>query len=627
MTESQGVAALPELAAEDWMVHAEAFAKTGFWAVARRLPALVRESLRLAWAANPRDTVAAIGLQLLAGSMTTFGLLATSNVLANLFSEGPTPERVRAALPALCWAAAAVTARGALGIAAGWAQSRLRPQIDLQVEMQMYEATTRVDLAAFDDPGFAQEMDRARDRGMRESAWIVDSTVDLITGVVGIAAAGAAVAVIAPLLLPCLLVAGAPTAVTAIRVARREYLLMLKHYDRRRRAWMLAVLLANRYTAAELRAFQMRDYLLGQYRTLMGAETRLSLQLAGEQTVMRAVGAGLTGLASAGMYALLAFLLMGGLVPLAAAATALFAVQAASSSLQTTTYSINRLYEDALYYTDFRAFLRRAAERVPEAGSSAAVERVDQVRVEQVSFAYLGAQRPALDQVSMTLHRGQVIALVGENGSGKSTLAMLLAGLYRPNGGTVAWDGVDLNHLDPDQAAAQVAMISQSYYKFPFSVQANLHIGRHDIEYDHERAEGAARAAAAHDMITELPHGYATLLSKEFKEGQDLSGGQWQRLVAARGIYRDATILIADEPSSALDAKAEHAFFAQLRRHPERIIVLITHRLANVRFADAIHVLHEGKLVESGTHDELMALGGRYAELFTLQASGYQAQP
>ncbi|MGK5675539.1 ABC transporter ATP-binding protein [Micromonospora sp. URMC 106] len=620
-------ALLPELEDAEWMHHAREFAHTSFWAVARRLPRLVREAVALAWATSRRDTVASIGLNVAAGVMTTFGLLATTGVLRALFAAGPTPDRVRAALPALTVAAAAVAAKGGLTIAAGWAQARLTPQINYAVELRLFEATTAVELAAFDDAGFAEEMDRARDRGMGEAAYIVDHTVNLVTGVVGMLATAVAVTVIQPVLLPCLLLAAVPQAATAVRIARRQYLAMLARITRRRRMWMLARLMANRHTAAEVRAYQMRDFLLAEYRAMMAVETRAHLRLVRAQTSTRVVGASVAGLATFGVYAVLGALLLGGMVALAAAATALFALQSARSSLGVAVLATNSLYEDALYYQDYRDFLDRARSRVPTGGGRA-VDGFDVIELDRVSLRYPDTERPAVDEVSLTVRRGQVIALVGENGSGKTTLAKLVAGLYRPTGGAVRWDGVDVRELDPRATGGHVAVMTQDWWKFPFTARQNIRVGRHDRspERPGPSVHDAARAAAAHDMIADLPFGYDTLLDREFKDGQDLSGGQWQRLVAARGLYRDAALLICDEPSAALDARAEHALFRHLRRRADRAVVLITHRLANVRHADQIFVMEHGRLVQQGTHDELMSADGLYRELFDLQASGYLAR-
>ncbi|MGC4806875.1 ABC transporter ATP-binding protein [Micromonospora sp. DT233] len=615
---------LPELEARAWMHHAEHVAHTTFWSVARRLPRLVREAVALAWATSRRDTAASIGLNVAAGVMTTLGLLATTGVLRELFAAGPTPGRIRAALPALALTAAAVLAKGGLTIAAGWAQARLTPQINYQVELRLFEATTAVELAAFDDAGFAEEMDRARDRGVAEAASIVDDTVNLITGVVGVLATAAAVTVIQPLLLPCLLLAAVPEAATAVKIARRRYLDMLARINRRRRMWMLANLMANRHTAAEIRAYQMRGFLLGEYRRMMAAETAAHLRLVRSQTRTRVLGTSAAGLATFGVYAVLAALLLNGMVALAAAATALIALQPARSSLGMAVFATNSLYEDALYYQDYRDFLDRVHGRSAVRGDRP-TDGFDAIELDAVSLRYPDTDTPAVDAVSLTIHRGQVVALVGENGSGKTTLAKLIAGLYRPTGGVIRWDGVDTAELDPRQVAGHVAVLTQDWWKFPFTAGQNIRIGRHDRAAGHRgpSIEDAARAAAAHDMIAGLPFGYDTLLDREFKDGHDLSGGQWQRLVAARGLYRDAALLICDEPSAALDARAEHALFQHLRRRPERAVVLITHRLANVRHADQIFVMERGRLVQCGTHDELVAADGLYRELFDLQASGY----
>ncbi|NES27223.1 ATP-binding cassette domain-containing protein [Micromonospora terminaliae] len=619
--------ALPELEDPHWMHRATELAHTSFWSVARRLPALVREAVALAWATSRRDTLASIGLNVAAGVLTTLGLLATTGVLHQLFAAGPTPDRIRAALPALALAGAAVTVRGALALAAGWAQARLIPQINYAVELRLFETTSAVELAAFDDAGFAEEMVRARDRGLAEAGSIVNDTVNLVTGVVGVAATAAAVTVIHPLLLPCLLVAAAPEAVTAVRMARRQHSDWLARITRRRRKFMLGDLMADRHTAGEIRAYQMREFLLAEYHRVVSLETRAELRLARSQTATRAVGLSATGIAAFGLYAVLGGLLLNGVVALAAAATALLALQSARAGLRTAVFATNSLYEDALYYQDYRNFLDRARQRVP-AGGTRPVDGFDRIELDRVSLRYPDTGTPAVDEVSLTVRRGEVIALVGENGSGKTTLAKLVAGLYRPSAGVIRWDGVDSAELDPRQTAAQVAVMSQDWWRFPFTARQNIRVGRHDRPADGPGpgVEDAARDAAAHDMITELPFGYDTLLDRQFKDGQDLSGGQWQRLVAARGLYRDARLLICDEPSAALDARAEHALFQHLRRHPDRAVVLITHRLANVRHADRIFVLDHGRIVQQGDHDELMAQEGLYRELFELQAAGYLAQ-
>jgi ATP-binding cassette, subfamily B, bacterial len=622
MTQAPAGSELPELSTAEWLHHAQAIAGSRFWVVAGRLPGIVREALALGWRASRRDTATAVGLNLLASLMTTFGLLATSTALQELLAAGPTPQRMLDATPHILVAALAAACHGGLAIMAGWARERLAPQISYQVELRLFEATTAVDLAAFDDAGFAEDMDRARDRGMTEAASIVDDVIALITGLAALCASAAAVAVIQPVLLPCVLVAAVPSAITAVRVARREYTTMLARINRRRRVWMLATLMANRHTAAELRAYQMRGFLLGEYRNVMVTESAAQLRLVRAQTITRLGGSAASGVASAGVIAVLAVLLVNGFVPFAAAATALLALQTAKAGLRTSVGAVNQLYEDALYYGDYRAFLDRASQSVsPPAGKDA--EPLQDIKLRRVSLRYPGGHRLAVDEVSLAIRRGEVVAFVGENGSGKSSLAKLIAGLYRPGSGCIEWNGVDRAGLDQASVAAQIAVVSQDWWRFPFTAQQNITIGRESSAHRADDVFAAARAASAHDLITALPRGYDTLLNREFRDGHDLSGGQWQRLVAARGFYRNATLLICDEPSAALDARAEQALFQQLQRRPDRTVILITHRLANVRHADRIYVLHDGQLVEEGNHDSLMSAGGRYADLFALQARGY----
>jgi ATP-binding cassette subfamily B protein/ATP-binding cassette subfamily C protein len=612
-----------ELAPPSWDAHGSTYVATSFRAMARRIPALVREAWRVAWAASPRAAVSAVALQVGAGVLTGVGLLATTGVLQALIAGGPTPERVRAAVPALALVVAARAARSALEIAAGWAQARLSPLVDLVAERRLFELTTKVDLVAFDDPAFDESMRRARDRGVDSAARVVDAVVDVVTGAVGLAAAAGTLGLLHPLLLPLLVFAALPHGWASVRAARIEYLAMIAEMGIRRRKWILSDLMADRHTAAEVRAYTAGGYLLGRYAAVARRETAAHLRVARQQSTARAAGAVLAGLASGLVYLTLGLLLIHGVVPLPAAGTAMLAIQTGQGALATLIRSTNSLYENGLYFVDYLDFCAEA-ERRAAGGGTGPPGQPELITVTDVTFCYPGQDQPAVRGVSVEIHRGQIVALVGENGSGKTTLARLIAGLYQPDAGRICWDGVPVPAAGTEQVCRQVALVPQDYVRWPFTAGDNILIGRHDHPDPQPALDRAAEAAGADRVIATLPNGYRTLLDRAFKGGHELSSGQWQRLAVARGFFRDAGLLICDEPTAALDARAEHAVYTRLRQLAAgRTVLLITHRLASVRHADHIYVLDRGQVLEHGTHDQLIARNGRYAELFALQAAGY----
>ncbi|WP_112136888.1 ATP-binding cassette domain-containing protein [Glycomyces dulcitolivorans] len=628
--------ALPELEDVAWYAHAEEAERASFWRMARRLPKLVAQAARTAWAASPALTVAALVLNLVAGVATTTALLAVTDVTTELFAAGPNWDRVVAAAPSLVLLAAATAGQAVLGIGAGWAQQRLEPLIANRIEFEFFESTTEVPRAAYDDDDFADLLHAARDRGTRAVKDLVTNTVDLVTAVVTVAAVAAALVVIHAALLPLLFAAALPSGWAAVKSARLMYQSNRARVSRRRRLWMIEMLLADRYAADDLRLHGAARWLRGQHQAMVDAETRADFEVVDRQTVTRAIGQGASGIATAAVYGVLLWMLATGAVPLAVAAAAVLALQRGSGATANLLVAVNEIYDSGLYASDYAEYQAAAAAQIaaqPHLASPAlAVDGpllpVPQVvTVEDVSFRYPGKDADALTGVSLTIRRGETIALVGENGSGKSTLAKLLAGLYAPTSGRILFDGVDINAVDPARWRTHVAVIAQQIMRQPFTAETSIRLGRADLPLDRPRIERAARDAGAYDMIMDFDHQWQQLLDRMFKEGTDLSGGQWQRLASARGLYRDeGAILIADEPSAALDAKAEAALFDTLRaRSGTATTVIISHRLQGVVHADQIAVLEDGRLAELGPHRTLLAADGAYAELWGLQARSYAA--
>ncbi|MGP4093469.1 ABC transporter ATP-binding protein [Nonomuraea sp. KM90] len=609
---------LGEISFSDWHAHTDKLAEVGFLTIARRLPSLVGQAMSMAWRASPRDAVATVVLNLLGGVFTAFGLLATTGVLTALFSEGPTPDRVMAALPSLALVGAAAVLRTVTQAGAGWAQSRLDPQVTRLTEERLYGLTSRVSLVSYDDPEFHDALQRARLRGVMMADSVVSAAVDVVTAAVGIVAVAGVLGVLHPVLLPLLLLAVLPDAWAMVRSAKMRYATLYALIPANRRKWIIGELLAEREPAAEVRSFTMRGFLLRMYDAVAKAEQDVMLGLARRQMLARLAGEALGGLGAALVYGALGVLLAVAAIPLAVAGTAVLAIRSAQTSLGNLMYATNRLYEEGLYFTDFLEFCADAEHRLPCDRHEPMPETFDRITAEEVTFTYPGAESPALSGVSIELKRGEVIAFVGENGSGKTTLAKILSGLYEPDTGTVRWDDTDLRQVNPEELRLRTAVIAQDHTRWPLTARYNITMGTGKGE---PALHAAAAVAGADDVIAELPHGYRTLLDRRFKDGHELSGGQWQRIAVARGFHRDAALLICDEPTAALDARAEHALFERIRAHSDgRTVLLITHRLASVRYADRIYVLDHGQITEQGDHDTLMSLDG----LYTLQATAYR---
>ena len=496
---------------------------------------------------------------------TAFGLLSTVDVFTNLLAAGPTPQRVVDALPALAVVVGALMARGALQSASGSVQARLVPRIEERAQDELYTGLADVELAAFDDADFTTLVQRAEHAlvHLRFGASLVG---DLAAAVVSVGAAVVTAGLLHPVLAPLVLLAALPQGWAGVRGAQLRMAANVRMNASLLRRFVTGDLLSERDNAAELRAFTTRDVVLGEHRRIAADLADDEVFVGLQQNRVTTVGRALSGIGSAVGYCGLGWLLYAGALALALAGTAVLAMRTAAQSIVTGIYAFNRLFELGLHVEIYHACLDDlAARRRPPA-----VHTLDggpeTITLTDVTFRYPGQEQDALRGVSLTLRRGQVTALVGENGSGKTTLAKLVTGLYLPTSGSVTWDGRDTARIATEDLWGQVAVVMQEPLRWPVTAENNVRIGRlARLDPDGTVFTDASARSGADEVLAELPGGLGTMLSKQFQGGRDLSGGQWQRISVARGLYRWAPVVVADEPTAALDARAEHTVFAALR--------------------------------------------------------------
>ncbi|GAA2254293.1 ABC transporter ATP-binding protein [Streptomyces amakusaensis] len=614
-----------------WAVHDGASAKASVREILGRLPQIVRQVGALAWRADRRSTVLVVVLQLVSAAMAAFGLVASVGVLRELFGSGPTPDRIRAALPQLLLVAGLLSLRALLEAGVAAAEAKLTPKIRVALESEFYTLAAQVRLEAVEDPDWHDTVHRASDRGLFYARQIVGNVVALAAAALDILGIASVLAVLHPVLILMLPLSVLPVGAAAVRSARDRFHSYMRWNAMQRRLRVFTWLLLDQDSAAELRSTTAQPALLAEHRRIAGRvaaeDTRLGLSAARITLAGRAAG----GLGAGLTYAALCLMLLDGWIPLAVGAGAVLAIQTGRASLTTFVNLAHLVFENALWVSDLLAVQAHCRTLLPRAGGRPAPRAVEEIRLDEVTFTYPGKDAPALDGVTLTLRAGETVAFVGVNGSGKSTCAKLLAGLYDPAAGTVRWNGADAQEFDGVSLQQRVAMVLQQPAHFPFTALANITVSRGTItDADPEAAHRAATASGADQVIATLPDTWTTLLSKRFRGGQQLSAGQWAKIAVARGIYKDAPVLLLDEPTASMDPKAEHAVYQSVLQGPRRpgqITVLISHRLASVTDCDRIYVFDSGKITESGTHQELMDKRGEYAEMFTLQASGYHEAP
>ena len=426
--------------------------------------------------------------------------------------------------------------------------------------------------------------------------------------------------------LPIIVASGTTLGVFGLaRHSRKQYLLARQQTPQQRRHAMLGRVLTSREAASEIRLFGFGEWLIEQAEHVWHRLTKERLQLAGTEARVTSLSDGLNVLAYVATIVFGIWLLTTGQAGVDAYAAFFLAIETFQSRYQQVALRVSgTLYNDLLYIRDFLEFVDGPRLDLDK-GRRQRDPIMQGIVFDDVSFTYPGSEQSALSDLDLTIQPGQRLALVGENGAGKTTLVKLLMGLYRPTSGRILVDGVELQELAPNDWCRRFGTIFQDFLRYQTTVRENINFGWVEGAGNELALLAAATRSGSDEVIATLPDGWDTLLGREFHDGTELSVGQWQKLAIARAYFRPAEILIMDEPAAALDAKAEAAVYEHFARMAEdRTVVMISHRLGSCQLADRILVLHQGRLVEEGTHSELVAAGGEYANLYELQAGWYR---
>jgi len=502
-------------------------------------------------------------------------------------------------------------------------KASLAPTARLAAEAQLYHETVRIQLADFDDPLFYDQLQRARDRGILHLEGAIAALIDAAAALFAMAGAVIALAILHPACLALMLLPLVPSGIGAMRAARVQYDGTARTVSLMRVSTLYGELATKRDMAAEIRTHQAQPFVIAKFVEAAERLCRHYIAIARQEAMVTGIASIAAGLGWALAFGLIVAMILAGWIGLALASAAILAFRMAAAALGQLVTSTHLLVQKSLYISDYQAFLTAARRRQVQIVTRAVPPCLHSIAVRELSFRYPGGDgRWALEDIDFSVAAGETVALVGENGSGKTTLAKLLAGLYVPQRGMVAWNGCNIAEMDPAEVANRVSMVMQNPVRWPSSARANIEIGRYrDGIENEEQLLRAAEQSGALPIVEQLPMGWNTILSREFQAGHDLSGGQWQKFAIARGLYRDSPIVIWDEPTAPLDARAELATYQALKQLSQgRTAFLITHRLMSITQVDRILFLERGRLVEQGSHETLMRLGGGYAALFKLQA-------
>ncbi|MGF6318615.1 ABC-type multidrug transport system fused ATPase/permease subunit [Pseudomonas frederiksbergensis] len=505
-------------------------------------------------------------------------------------------------------------------------QSLLRVQLGQKVNTMILEKAQTLSLVQFENSEFYDKLVRVRREASTRPLALVMKSLGLIQNLIVLISFGVLLVHFSPWALVLLVVGALPVFFAEAHFSGDAFRLFTRRAPESRQQNYIETLLSHEGYIKEVKLFGFAPLLLQRYRDtfarLYAEDRRLTLRRDGWGFVLGLLGTAAFYLA----YAWVVVDTVHGNITLGQMTMYLVLFKQGQAAVSSSLSAISGLYEDGLYLSSLYEYL---AEPVIADSGSLTVGAVpgDGLRFENVGFRYPGASRAALQGIDLHLMPGHSVALVGENGSGKTTLIKLLTRLYRPDQGRILLDGSDLQSWDEEALRRRIGVIFQDYIRYQFSVGENIGVGDTLAFNDETRWQQAAAEGMAAPFIERLDRGYATQLGRWFAGGQELSGGQWQKIALSRAyMRRDADILILDEPTSALDPAAEAAVFEHFSQHTEgRMTLLISHRFSSVRNADHIIVLDQGSILERGDHDSLVEAGGRYAQLFNVQARGYRS--
>ncbi len=585
-----------------------------------------RRALDLVWTTSRVLTFTLAVLTVVAGVLPAviayIGQLIVDGVVAAMTSTSPDTRRVLwlLVLEAVVVISVAASQRGI-----SVSQSLLRALLGQRVNVMILEKALTLQLANFEDSEFYDKLTQARRQASSRPLSLVNRTFGLVQNAISLTSYAVLLFAFSPWAVVILIGAGLPAFFAEAKFSGDAFRLFRWRSPETRMQMYLETVIAREDGVKEVKLFQLGPRLLQRYRDIFNKlfveDRRLTLRRDGWGFVLGL----LSTTAFYGAYAWIVITTINGEITLGAMTMYLVLFRQGQLAVAASLSAISGMYEDNLYLSNLYDYL---GQPVPARHGEAKYgpDPLRGLEFKNVSFNYPGSNGKALSNVSFQIRPGQSLALVGENGSGKTTLIKLLTRLYDPTEGRITLDGLDMQNWDVEALRQRIGVIFQDFGRYQFSVGEN--IGAGDVRYidDAARWATAAKTGMAAPFIEEMPDGYETQLGRWFKDGRELSGGQWQKIALSRAFMRsDADILVLDEPTAVMDAASEAAVFDHFRSESHsKMTILISHRFSTVRAADQIIVIHNGEILEQGNHESLLAMNGQYAHLFKLQARGYE---